>query len=129
MTRLTADGPMAESLGYPEFVNLAAGSGPPLWVAGVDPRTASIIDLQRVVDPARSVLVDPCPLPVPLVRAARADLVAGFVRYREVLLDGSNPLQRLQILTNDRRAVDVLAEAVARAGLARRAVVRVVGSG
>ena len=89
-------------------LNVAAPGTPPLWVAGIDERTAAMVHVEWIADPATSPLVQSSAAPDAVRRAAVIDLVVLFGRYREVLDDAGNPLTAVRIITNDAAAVPFL---------------------
>ncbi|MGC9668870.1 hypothetical protein ACNTMW_20215 [Planosporangium sp. 12N6] len=88
--------------------NVAGDGMPPVWVAGIDERTASIVHVEWVANPATSPLVQGSSAPGPVRQAAVVDLLATFARYREVLEDENNPLRAVRIITNSPDAIPVL---------------------
>jgi hypothetical protein len=88
--------------------NVAGDGMPPVWVAGIDERTASIVHVEWVADPHASPLVQDSSAPAAIRQAVIVDLLAVFGRYREVIESPQNPLQAVRIITNNPAAVPVL---------------------
>lgn len=88
--------------------NVAGEGMPPVWVAGVDERTASIVHVERIADPATSPLVEGSSAPQAVRQAVLVDLLAVFARYREVLDADTNPLRMVRIITNHPAAIPAL---------------------
>jgi hypothetical protein len=88
--------------------NVAADGMPPVWVAGIDETTASIVHVEWIADPATSPLVQDSSAPTGVRRAVIVDLLAVFARYREVISSDGNPLRAVRIITNAAEAVPVL---------------------
>jgi hypothetical protein len=91
----------------PRF-NVPAHGMPPVWVAGIDPQTASLVHVEWIADPATSPLVQGSSAPAAVRQAAIVDLLAVFARYREVLDADDNPLRAVRIITNLPEAIPVL---------------------
>jgi hypothetical protein len=88
--------------------NVAAEGMPPVWVADIDDRTASLVHVEWIADPASSPLVQGSSAPQTVRRAVIVDLLAVFGRYREVLDSEANPLSTVRIITNSSEAVPLL---------------------
>jgi hypothetical protein len=81
---------------------------PPVWVAGIDDRTASLVHVEWIADPRTSPLVQDSSAPATVRQAVIVDLLAVFGRYREVIESDQNPLQAIRIITNTPAAVPIL---------------------
>jgi hypothetical protein len=89
--------------------NVAGEGMPPVWVAGIDESTASLVHVEWIADPATSPLVEGSSAPATVRQAVMVDLLAVFARYREVLDSADNPLRMVRIITNHPAALPALA--------------------
>jgi hypothetical protein len=88
--------------------NVAGDGMPPVWVAGIDERTASLVHVEWIASPASSPLVEGSSAPQTVRQAVMVDLLAVFARYREVLDSPENPLRMVRIITNQEAAIPAL---------------------
>jgi Pre-toxin TG/Restriction endonuclease fold toxin 2 len=100
------------------------GGGERVWADGVRPDRGDLLDAKYVDNPDRSPFVPDSGVPPYIRQKIVAKLEDEFRRYARVVNDGESPYQRLEVITNNQRAVPFFEDLMRRYDIAGRVVVR-----
>jgi hypothetical protein len=100
------------------------GGGERVWADGVRPDGGDLLDAKFVDNPDRSPFVPTSGLPPYVRQKIVAKLEDEFRRYAKVVNDAASPYRRLEVITNNERAVPFFEDLMRRYQIPGRVVVR-----
>ena len=101
-----------------------ATNGQKVWADGVRSSDACLLEAKFIGNAERSPFILGSKIPEALRNRIRAELAEEFSNYAAVIRDPQTPFVRLEVITNDARAVPFLEGLLEQFGIAGKGVVK-----
>lgn len=107
----------------PENIQVSGG-GESIWADGIRPSDATLLETKYIGNPERSPFIAGSDAPDFIRDSVVAEVDDEFRRYAAVIHDAQTPVEALEVITNDSRAIPFFEDLLQKYGIPGRVVIK-----